>query len=52
MKQTSASPELLTNDQLHALGIVEGRKARIEYVSGITVSGKVENILRRTANYC
>ena len=46
-KQTSASPELLTNDQLHALGIVEGRKAKIEFVSGIVVSGKVENILRR-----
>ena len=46
-KQTSASPELLTNDQLHALGIVEGRKARIEFVSGVVVSGKVENILRR-----
>jgi phenylalanine-4-hydroxylase len=44
-KQTSASPELLTTDQLHALGIVEGRKAKIEFVSGITVSGKVENIL-------
>src|SRR5436305_874465 len=46
-KQTSASPELLTNDQLHALGIVEGRKAKIEFISGIEVSGKVENILRR-----
>ena len=46
-KQTSASPELLTNDQLHALGIVEGRKAKIEFVSGVDVSGKVENILRR-----
>ena len=34
-KQTSASPELLTNDQLHALGIVEGRKAKIEFVSGV-----------------
>src|SRR6476646_1587422 len=44
-KQTSESPELLTNDQLHALGIVEGRKAKIEFVSGIVVSGKVENIL-------
>jgi phenylalanine-4-hydroxylase len=44
-KQTSASPELLTNDQLHALGIVEGRKAKIEFVSGVVVSGKVENIL-------
>jgi phenylalanine-4-hydroxylase len=46
-KETSASPELLTNDQLHALGIVEGRKARIEFVSGVVVSGKVENIFRR-----
>src|SRR5437773_5710903 len=46
-KQTSASPELLTNDQLHALGIVEGRKAKIEFVSGVEVAGKVENILQR-----
>ena len=46
-KQTSASPELLTNDQLHALGIVEARKAKVEFVSGVMVSGKVENILRR-----
>src|SRR5260370_6884264 len=46
-KQTSASPELLTNDQLHALGIVEGRKARIEFVSGVLIAGKVENILQR-----
>jgi phenylalanine-4-hydroxylase len=46
-KQTSATPELLTNDQLHALGIVEGRRAKIEFVSGVVVSGKVANILRR-----
>jgi phenylalanine-4-hydroxylase len=46
-KQTSAYPELLTNDQLHAIGIVEGRKAKLEFVSGIVVSGKVEKILRR-----
>src|SRR5947199_5238222 len=46
-KQTSTSPELLTNDQLHALGIVEGRKAKIEFVSGVVVSGKVDKILRR-----
>jgi phenylalanine-4-hydroxylase len=46
-QHTSASPELLTNDQLHALGIVEGRKAKIEFVSGVIVSGKVENILSR-----
>src|SRR5207244_4203167 len=46
-KQTSESPELLTNDQLHALGIVEGRKAKLEFVSGIVVLGKVDKILRR-----
>ena len=46
-KQTSASPELLTDDQLHALGIVEGRKAKIEFVSGVEVAGRVDNILRR-----
>ena len=46
-KQTSESPELLTNDQLHALGIVEGRKAKIEFVSGVEVAGRVDNILRR-----
>jgi len=46
-KQTSASPELLTNDQLHALGIVEGRKAKLEVVSGIVVSCRIEKILRR-----
>jgi len=45
--QTPAAPELLTNDQLHALGIVEGRKGKIEFVSGVVVAGKVENILRR-----
>jgi phenylalanine-4-hydroxylase len=45
--QTPAAPESFTNDQLHALGIVEGRKAKIEFVSGIVVSGKVEKILRR-----
>src|SRR6201993_842578 len=46
-KQTSTAPELLTNDQLHALGIVEGKKAKIGFISGIVVSGKVEKILRR-----
>jgi phenylalanine-4-hydroxylase len=45
-KQTSTAPEQLTNDQLHALGIVEGKKAKIEFVSGVAVSGKVEKILR------
>src|SRR5215510_2240094 len=46
-KQTSATLERLTNDQLHALGIVEGRKAKLEFLSGVADSGKVEKILRR-----
>src|SRR5438094_901924 len=46
-KQTPTAPELLTNDQLHALGIVEGKKAKIEFVGGVGVSGKVEKILHR-----
>jgi phenylalanine-4-hydroxylase len=46
-KQTTTSPESLTNDQLHALGIVEGKKAKLEFVSGIVVSGRVDKILRR-----
>jgi phenylalanine-4-hydroxylase len=46
-KQTPTAPELLTNDQLHALGIVEGKKAKIEFVGGVVVSGKVEKILHR-----
>src|SRR5881227_1891963 len=46
-KQTPTAPELLTNDQLHALGIVEGKKAKVEFVGGIAVSGKVEKILHR-----
>src|SRR5205807_2716342 len=41
------SPELATNDQLHALGIVEGRRAKLEFVTDIVVSGKVDKILRR-----
>src|SRR5438874_1589536 len=45
-KQTPAGTKLLTNDQLHALGIVEGKKAKLEFMSGIVVSGKVEKILR------
>ena len=32
METNPTAPELLTNDQLHALGIVEGKKAKIEFV--------------------
>jgi phenylalanine-4-hydroxylase len=41
------APELLTEAELARLGIRKGERARIEFPSGITVAGKVENILTR-----
>jgi phenylalanine-4-hydroxylase len=46
-KETSTSPESLNEDELSKLGIVDGKKAKIELTSGIVVNGKVERILRR-----
>ncbi|HEY4283706.1 MAG TPA: aromatic amino acid hydroxylase, partial [Chthoniobacterales bacterium] len=46
-KGTNVAPENLTDDQLRSIGIAEGRKAKIEFDSGIVVSGKVERIVRQ-----
>jgi phenylalanine-4-hydroxylase len=46
-KQTSTSPESLSDAQLHKLGVVEGKKTKLEFAGGIVVSGKVEKVLRR-----
>jgi phenylalanine-4-hydroxylase len=46
-KRTTKSPESLTDDDLSKLGVVEGKKAELEFASGITVSGKVEKIHRQ-----
>jgi phenylalanine-4-hydroxylase len=46
-KETSTSPESLSDDELRKLRIVEGKKVRIEFTSGIVVNGKVEKIFRR-----
>jgi phenylalanine-4-hydroxylase len=46
-KQTSTPPESLSDDELRNLGVGEGKKARLEFASGVTVVGKVEKILRR-----
>jgi phenylalanine-4-hydroxylase len=40
-------PEKLSNDQLHSIGIVEGKKATVEFESGVKVSGRVDKILRQ-----
>src|SRR5438128_2923515 len=46
-KGTSASPASLTDEELRKLAIVEGRKAKLEFASGIIVEGKIDKILRR-----
>ena len=45
-RNVHAAPENLSRDQLHSIGIVDGRKATIEFESGLTVSGRVEKIVR------
>jgi len=46
-RNVHAAPENLSRDQLHSIGIVEGRKATIEFESGVTVLGRVERILQQ-----
>ena len=46
-KQTSTSPDSLTDDELRKLGIIEGKKAKLEFGSGVTVAGKIDKIMRR-----
>jgi len=45
-RNVNAPPEKLSNDQLHSIGITEGRKATIEFESGVIVSGRVEKIVQ------
>ena len=46
-RQTSTRPELLTDNDLRELGIVQGKKTKLEFVSGIVVEGKIAEIVRR-----
>jgi phenylalanine-4-hydroxylase len=46
-RNVNVPPESLSSDQLHSIGIVEGKKATIEFESGVKVSGRVEEILRQ-----
>jgi phenylalanine-4-hydroxylase len=48
-RNVHAAPEKLSSDQLHSVGIVEGRKATIEFESGVIVSGRVEKIVRQNS---
>jgi len=46
-RNVHAAPENLSRDQLQSIGIVDGRKATIEFESGVIVSGRVEKIVRQ-----
>jgi phenylalanine-4-hydroxylase len=46
-KGSSTLPESLSDDELQELGIVKGKKGKLEFASGIVVEGQVEKILRR-----
>jgi phenylalanine-4-hydroxylase len=45
-KGTSRAPELLSDEELSALGVIEGKIAKLAFESGVIVQGKVEKILR------
>jgi phenylalanine-4-hydroxylase len=46
-KATDKAPETLTDTDLTGLGIATGQDATVEFVSGVVVKGRVENILSR-----
>lgn len=43
----SKSPEDLTEDDLHGLGVEVGKKSLLTFISGVTVHGKIEKLTRR-----
>jgi phenylalanine-4-hydroxylase len=46
-KNAPKSPEELTDDDLHALGIDTGKQVTITFISGVTVTGKIDKVTRR-----
>lgn len=46
-QNANIAPENLSNDQLHSIGIVEGKRGTIEFEGGVKISGRVERILRQ-----
>lgn len=49
-KGAAKPPEILNDQDLQALGVTVGARARIEFTSGVTVEGQVETLLRRDEN--
>jgi phenylalanine-4-hydroxylase len=46
-KSLSKAPDSITEEELHDLGLASGKQVTLEFASGVTVTGKLEKILRR-----
>lgn len=46
-KGSAKAPETLTDHELRQLGIVEGQRTTLEFVSGIVVQGRIDKIVRQ-----
>ena len=46
-KNSDTAPELLTDDELLAMGVIVGQDVKIEFASGVLVTGHLEKLLRR-----
>ena len=46
-KGTAKAPELLSDEELAATGVVVGKKVRLDFASGIQVEGDLRDVLRR-----
>lgn len=51
-KGTEKSPEDLTDRELAQLGVVQGKRVTLDFVSGITIEGDVDKIMRRDDRVC
>jgi len=52
METNITAPELLTNDQLHALGIVEDKKRKSSSSAALSYRGKLRKFYVATGDYC
>jgi len=45
--RSNVPPELLSSGELESLGIIQGKQVNLEFKSGLTVKGNLENILKK-----
>jgi phenylalanine-4-hydroxylase len=51
-KGTEKSPEDLTDRELAQLGVGQGKRVTLDFVSGITIEGDVDKIMRQNDHVC